>query len=95
MLLLSGLSSSTQQQTFASPLKPQEQQSLQSSSSSEIPYVNCTDTDWNEVLHPPPTDVPLCELSPTDHLPIPSSDCASSTHPNIVSYSSDIFQKSI
>eukprot|EP00957_Ditylum_brightwellii_P046505 3529504-Ditylum_brightwellii.AAC.1 len=91
MLLLSGSSTLTQQPTVASPLIPQEQQSLQSTSASELPYVDYTDSDWNKVLHSPLTNVPLCTSEPLDHLPIPPSESVVSTCPNMVSYSSDTF----
>eukprot|EP00957_Ditylum_brightwellii_P201565 15326244-Ditylum_brightwellii.AAC.1 len=95
MLLLSGAASSPQQSASTSSVAQWDDPNLQNISTSPTPYIDYTNYDWNEVLHPPPHHLPHCNSPTSSHPPIPPTESISSTCPNIMSYSIEIFQKAV
>eukprot|EP00957_Ditylum_brightwellii_P097763 7445359-Ditylum_brightwellii.AAC.1 len=74
MNLLSDATSSSQQSASTSSVAQLDDPNLENISTSPTLYVDYTDYDWNEVLHPPPPQLPHRDYLTSSHPPIPPSE---------------------
>ena len=69
---------------------------LKNESPTRPTYIQYTEEDWNKVLtHPNTSHPPPARQSHQQKPSIQSADKVSSTRPNTMSYSSEIFQKAV